>query len=370
MKIYYNGKYKTIDKSGRETIFNKLEDIPDYRHTITEVEIEKGITDIYNKAFYNCIKIQSINIPEGVVKIWPDAFYLCSELKTVHLPNSIIEIGSDAFANCESLESIHLPDSINKINSGVFRGCVNLNEINIPDNITKIEKEVFKNTLLKSVVLPEGIIKIEEEAFCGCCSLEEINIPEKEEKIGRNAFEECSSLTTINIPKSVREIDYLAFAECLNLKNIIFDENIPKIKFNAFVLCDLDKKVQRKLIYQIAKNIELYEIPDLFNLYSIEYDSELIQELMTINIKFFEYANDADQNVFIDAVVDSINNIYNKRDKVIIETDLCNIKIKGNDYYLYLEENENNLVKLNNYLNAIKIIEMVNHYYEKEELDR
>ena len=54
MKLYYNGQYKVINKLGKETIYEKLEDIPNYERNITEVEIEDGTKRIGSNAFMGC----------------------------------------------------------------------------------------------------------------------------------------------------------------------------------------------------------------------------------------------------------------------------------------------------------------------------
>lgn len=105
-------------------------------------------------------------------------------------------------------------------------------------------------------------------------------------------------------------------------------------------------------------------------MYDKKYDSELVQELITMNINFFDYANNTDREVFLDAALDSIKNITKTSDGYDIETELCNINIKNHKYYLYLPEKENVLVRIINDKSGIKIFNAVSYYFYKEEKNK
>ena len=104
--------------------------------------------------------------------------------------------------------------------------------------------------------------------------------------------------------------------------------------------------------------------------YEKGYNSELVQELMTMNIDFFNIAYKPDQEVFLEAALDSINKIYKKNNEQIIETDLCNIKIKEEQYCIYLASNKQKTINLkfnNDYIEEIK--KSIIKYNEKEEIE-
>ena len=304
MKVYYNGKYKLIDSSGKKTVYEELEDIPDYDIKITEIEVE-----------------------EGTVKIEREAFALCKKLEKITIPNSVIEIGPGAFRNCYVLESIELPKNITKIDNGLCWYCTSLKEINLPKNIIEIN---------------------------------------------RNAFSHCKSLEKIIIPENTINIDDFAFDECISLKNVTFNNPNIKIYYDTFIgIESLNLKDKEKLFYQIAKSVHYENIPDFFEIYGKKYNSELIQELMTININFFNVANDIDKEVFLDAALDSINNIYKKNDDIVIKTDLCDIikKMNYNSYDIIVKDTISDNNKFIQKYNK-KINKTIENYYKKEEIDR
>ena len=128
----------------------------DYRHEITSVTVENGITEIGRQAFG-----------------------LLYKAETVSLPESLVCIGAGAFSGMLSLEEISIPVNVKEINSGAFSHCVCLKKLNIPEGLEIIGDSVFSLCLsLKEIVLPEnaeGIISV--DFFAGCYDLEKLIIP-------------------------------------------------------------------------------------------------------------------------------------------------------------------------------------------------
>ena len=217
----------------------------------------------------------------------------------------------------------------------------------------------YQNKITEVEITPDTR-QINNRAFLKCKSLEKVTIPESVTTIGICAFENCESLTKIMLPDSIIKIEDYAFYNCIKLDDIIFENNPDlEIDYTAFGHCNsLELKTIEKIMCQIAKNVNFYEISNFIELYNIKYNSEFMQELMTINIGIFTEASEIDQEVFIEAALDSINNIYTKDNKQIIKTDLCNIIIKNNKLYLSLADNNFKQVSpifINKIKNAIEI---------------
>ncbi|MDE6350571.1 MAG: leucine-rich repeat domain-containing protein [Treponemataceae bacterium] len=106
--------------------------------------IPKGTTEIYQRAFEDCLKLVSVNIPDTVVKIGMSAFSGCKNLKSVTIGNGVTEIGSGAFYGCESLKSVTIPEGVTEIYSQAFRRCTSLASVTIPASVTEIWECVFK----------------------------------------------------------------------------------------------------------------------------------------------------------------------------------------------------------------------------------
>ena len=126
----------TLSDDGTLTI--KGTDMPDYNgnnnyapwysqgNEIKKVVIEKGVTNIGNKAFSDCLCLTSITIPNSVTSIGENAFFGCLGLTSITIPNSVTSIGDKAFGFCFGLTSVTIPNSVTSIGYDAFSGCSGL----------------------------------------------------------------------------------------------------------------------------------------------------------------------------------------------------------------------------------------------------
>ena len=235
----------TISGTGAMKNYNNTDNLsPVYKNSsVKKVVIEDGVTNIGERAFYDCSSLTSITIPDSVTSIGTSAFNGCISLPSITIPDSVTNIEDCAFEWCNSLSnitlsnnitsigdfafhgcpltSITLSDSVTSIGEAAFHSCSNLKSITIPDSVTSIESAVFYNcTSLTSITIPDSVTSIGEYTFSECSSLTGITIPDSVTSIGRYAFSECSSLTGITIPDSVTSIGYAVFEKCTNLQTI------------------------------------------------------------------------------------------------------------------------------------------------------
>ena len=113
------------------------------------------VTKIGNRAFEDCVALESIVIPSTVEEICGGAFNDCTYLREVVLNDGLKRIWSRSFQKCRSLQSIILPFTIEVVFKYTFWDC----------------------TSLREVVIHNERVQIDEKAFCDCKSLERFKFP-------------------------------------------------------------------------------------------------------------------------------------------------------------------------------------------------
>ncbi len=96
------------------------------------------VTQIAERAFYNCNKITYVQIQSGIERIEEYAFWGCQNLQTIEIPDSVQFIGREMFADCFVLTSVTFPDGVTSIGDSAFYNCYSLTELVVPTSVTSI----------------------------------------------------------------------------------------------------------------------------------------------------------------------------------------------------------------------------------------
>ena len=95
----------------------------EYRKSIKQVIVEKGVTSIGDNAFYRCTALKEIELPDGIIRIGDNAFWGATSLEKVDMPESVTVVESMAFAFCTSLKEVNLSPNIKKMSYDAFFHC-------------------------------------------------------------------------------------------------------------------------------------------------------------------------------------------------------------------------------------------------------
>ncbi len=222
--------------------------------SVRMLEIENGVTNIGNEAFYYCGKLTSVNIPETVASIGYGAFSRCSALTYVEIPEGVTSIGENVFQACTALTGVKLPSTVTSIGDKAFLSCNSLTDVEVSEkNLAYVDVDgvLFTkdmNTLIvypagksqASYTIPNGVTLIVQYAFCGNPSLANLQMPESLTTIEDFAFSFCKSLASIEIPAKVLNVGFQAFASCTSLNKVTVYSSITAFDNQVFTGTAID----------------------------------------------------------------------------------------------------------------------------------
>ncbi|MCD8109571.1 MAG: leucine-rich repeat protein, partial [Clostridiales bacterium] len=242
-----------------------------YRTQITSVIVEEGVTDLGNRAFYNCTKLTDVSLPESLQSMGRTTFADCTSLKTINIPSSVTELEYAVFADCTSLTSISL-DSIQTIGDYVFQETT-ISEMVIPASVTSISSLAFFDSEIEafsvnadnsvytekdgviyadngatlfaypqgnsaeSFTVPDGVTAIGDRSFYYAKNLETVEISSSVTSLGESAFQNMYKMTEVTIPDSVTEVGMFTFYGCPALTSVTFGNGLTITGYQMFRNC-------------------------------------------------------------------------------------------------------------------------------------
>ena len=116
-------------------------------------------------------EVSEIILPESVTRIGDGAFEAVAEIDII-VEGALTEIGERAFFDCDRLTEITLGEGLTRIAADAFSGCVSLKNLSLPKSVSVIEENAFEGcTGLQTVILHSDITAVEDSAFDDCDDL-------------------------------------------------------------------------------------------------------------------------------------------------------------------------------------------------------
>lgn len=189
---------------------------------LKKITIPASVTRIDINAFYNCIRLETIEYTGTIEQLCQNIsidYYETTESEQDrfywHGKNSRAKV----FVNgTELLRDIELPEGITRINDYIFYNLIS--SIKLPSTLKSIGKHAFHDCGLKEIIIPDNVISIGDYAFCGCNNLDKITLGKKLKILGNMVFYNSRIRGTITIPASVTKIGGFSFEN----KYIVFDD--------------------------------------------------------------------------------------------------------------------------------------------------
>ncbi len=220
---------KTPAQLKKEWNVKKLEDgtlrLTSYKGTDTVIEIPAAIgkdpvssigaecltCGVFSRASEEQIaqreKITSVIIPEGITEICDRAFFQCKALESVTFPSTIKTIGEYAFAHCAKLKGVSLPKEVS-MERGVFTGCSALAD-------------------------ESGFVIIGDTLFGYYADGNDVEIPAHIKRISDFAFWQLPKLTSVTFPQGLKSIPPRCIYDCRNLKFVTIPPSVTDIASHA-----------------------------------------------------------------------------------------------------------------------------------------
>ena len=122
---------------------NSTADFRQYKDQIKRVVWKRGVsvTSIGERAFEDCVNLESMEIPADVASVGAYAFQGCTRLASVTFSSDTytvfsaateISIGNRAFGNCPALGTVSMQNTVTSVSSTAFTGSDNA-KIHVPD---------------------------------------------------------------------------------------------------------------------------------------------------------------------------------------------------------------------------------------------
>ncbi len=159
--------------------------------TVTTVEFPRYVTEIGDRAFFNCVNLLRILGTDNVKYVGAHAF--TGSAAASYSDKEFVTVGADILVAYKGEGgAVTVPEGI-RIISSAFAGKEGITEIKLPRSLKFIGASAFEGCSdLVTIDVPGGTVAIGDRAFAGCTALTDIYIPFDVSELGENIFDECS----------------------------------------------------------------------------------------------------------------------------------------------------------------------------------
>lgn len=223
---------------------------------IVNIDIPVRITEIGERAFYDCNYLEKIIFGEGITEIPEYLLFGSGNNLIAKLGSNVKTIGDHAFDMCD-IRIVSLPKGLKRIGNMAFYGS-SLDEIDLPEGLEYIGNSAFRGAGIGSLTLPAGI-ELGEGVFSSCLFLDHVTLAEGVKALPQATFAACFSLRSITFPASVEYIGPRILLNCPSLNKIEVASGNQNYMTVDNVLFTKDRK--KLIAYPVGQQKDIYEIP-------------------------------------------------------------------------------------------------------------
>lgn len=96
---------------------------------IRSIRLPDTVTEIGERAFYNCAALNTIRMSNNMEKLGVYCFYSCSALKEIYIPGTVTEIPDNAFNGCRGMTTVILSSGLTYVGEKAFNSCETLTNV-------------------------------------------------------------------------------------------------------------------------------------------------------------------------------------------------------------------------------------------------
>ena len=248
-----DNKTLTIHGTGAMVHYWAYEDIPwwNYRGSIQQLVIEKGVTTIGNHAFAVCSNLTSVYLPNTLTAISYLAFGHCTGLPSLVIPSSVTSLAGMFIHNTASLTDVYVSwtgDAVPEMPADLHPYEASQKRLHIPCGQEAAYTAKGWNTKFTYVTMSSGTCGTNVQWTLDHCTgvltisgtgamtdyqneskvpwrsyrefITSVVIQNGVTRIGDNTFYNCANLTSITIPPSVMSIGTDAFFGCWAMESL------------------------------------------------------------------------------------------------------------------------------------------------------
>ena len=144
-------------------------EVESYTGAYMEVDVPayyKGLPvgRVGTEAFLDNSRITKVNLPEGMHAIKDRAFRNCVNMESMNIPSTVTELGSYVFYMMDKVTQLTLPKGLGSIPDKAFQG-MGLTKLEIPEGVTSIGAFALTMDNLKSVIWPKSLVSVNGQAL-------------------------------------------------------------------------------------------------------------------------------------------------------------------------------------------------------------
>lgn len=144
-------------------------EIDNYTGTYMEVTVPayyKGLPvgRVGTEAFLDNRTITKVNLPEGLQSIKDRAFRNCMNMESFTIPSTVTELGSYVFYSMSKVTKLELPAGLTTIPDRAFQG-MGITELVIPEGVTSVGMHALTIATLKTIVWPKSLVSVHGQAI-------------------------------------------------------------------------------------------------------------------------------------------------------------------------------------------------------------